>query len=248
MDVNAEAGSEFAPEADLASDGPPTAEHARLAASPDEVAAWRRWGPYVSARQWGTVREDYSADGNAWTYFPFDQSHARAYRWGEDGLGGICDITGTLNFALAVWNGNDDRIKERQFGVTGGQGNHGEDVKEYWWPVDATPTHSWADWLYRYPQAAYPYRELIAENARRTRTQREFELSDTGILDDDRFFDVRLTYAKAAPDDILITISATNRGPDTAPLHLIPHLWFRNTWAWAIRGATRIRRARPSPR
>lgn len=218
--------------AETSSDAAPTAEHARLAASPEDVAAWRRWGPYVASRQWGTVREDYSADGNAWDYFPFDQSHARAYRWGEDGLGGLCDITGTLNFALAVWNGNDDRLKERPFGLTNGQGNHGEDVKEYWWPVDATPTHSWADWLYRYPQAAYPYGELIDENARRTRDQREYELSDTGILAGDRFFDVRLTYAKAAPDDVLITVSATNHGPDAAPLHLLPHLWFRNTWAW----------------
>lgn len=227
MDVNADAGTESAL----------TAEHSRLAAAPADLAAWRRWGPYVSARQWGTVREDYSADGNAWDYFPFDLSHARAYRWGEDGLAGLCDIDGTLNFALALWNGNDDRLKERPFGVTNGQGNHGEDVKEYWWPIDATPTHSWADWLYRYPQAEYPYRKLVAENARRTRNQREYELTDTGILDDDRFFDVRLTHAKAAPDDVLITIEATNHGPDAAPLHLLPHLWFRNTWSWGDEGA-----------
>ncbi|MGX7681965.1 MGH1-like glycoside hydrolase domain-containing protein [Jatrophihabitans sp. DSM 45814] len=209
-----------------------SAEHARLAESPGASDPWRLWGPYVSGRQWGTVREDYSADGDAWAYFPFEQAHSRAYRWGEDGLGGICDRYGFLNFSVALWNGKDDRLKERLFGVTNPQGNHGEDVKEYWWAVDATPTHSYAEWLYRYPQAAYPYDDLVAENGRRGRDQPEYELNDTGVLDDDRFFDVVVQYAKASPDDICIRITATNHGPDAAPLDLLPQLWFRNTWAW----------------
>src|ERR1700712_2016490 len=209
-----------------------TAEHARLAESPAASDPWRLWGPYLSGRQWGTVREDYSADGDAWNYFPFEQSDARAYRWGEDGLGGICDRFGFLNFGLALWNGQDSRLKERLFGLTNPQGNHGEDVKEYWWARDATPTHSYAEWLYRYPQAAYPYAELVAENARRGRDQPEYELSDTGVLAENRFFDVSIKYAKAAPDDLCIRITATNHGPDPAPLELLPQLWFRNTWAW----------------
>ena len=212
--------------------GPVSAEHARLAESPAASDPWRLWGPYLSGRQWGTVREDYSADGDAWGYFPFEQAEARAYRWGEDGLGGICDRFGFLNFSLALWNGRDERLKERLFGLTNPEGNHGEDVKEYWWAVDATPTHSYAEWLYRYPQAAYPYQQLRVENASRGRDQAEYELSDTGVLDQDRFFDVTISYAKAAPDDICIRISATNHGPDPAELHLLPQLWFRNTWAW----------------
>ncbi|MGI8664500.1 MAG: MGH1-like glycoside hydrolase domain-containing protein [Jatrophihabitans sp.] len=209
-----------------------SAEHARLAESPAASDPWRLWGPYLSARQWGTVREDYSATGDAWGYFPFEQAEARAYRWGEDGLGGICDRFGFLNFSLALWNGQDCRLKERLFGLTNPEGNHGEDVKEYWWAVDATPTHSYGRWLYRYPQAAYPYTALRTENARRDRGQPEYELADTGVLAENRFFDVVLDYAKAAPDDICIRISATNHGPDAAPLHLLPQLWFRNTWAW----------------
>ena len=195
-------------------------------------APWRLWGPYQSGRQWGTVREDYSADGDAWNYLPFDQAHARAYRWGEDGIGGLCDAHGFLHLGLALWNEHDDRLKERWFGLTNGQGNHGEDVKEYWWALDATPTHSWGQLLYRYPQAAYPYAQLVDENARRGRDEREYELADTGVLADNRFFDVTLTHAKASPDDVLFTVTAVNQGPDAAPLHLVPQLWFRNTWAW----------------
>ncbi|MGH3495601.1 MAG: MGH1-like glycoside hydrolase domain-containing protein, partial [Sciscionella sp.] len=209
-----------------------SAEHARLAESPDSGSPWRLWGPYLSGRQWGTVREDYSADGNAWAYLPFEQAHRRAYRWGEDGLGGLSDRYGFLNFSLALWNGRDPVLKERLFGLTNGEGNHGEDVKEYWWALDSTPTHSWMSWLYRYPQAEYPYAELRAENARRTREDREYELADTGVLDGDRFFDVTISYAKAAPDDVAIVIEATNHGPDAAPLHLLPQLCFRNTWSW----------------
>ena len=190
-----------APAAPAAPAGPkahaaPTAEHARIAESPDDGDPWRAWGPYVSARQWGTVREDYSANGDAWADFPFDHAHVRAYRWGEDGLAGICDRFGFLNLAVAVWNRRDDRLKERLFGLTNGQGNHGEDAKEYWWHLDATPTHSYAEWLYRYPQAAYPYDELLTVNAERRRTDPEFELSDTGILAENRFFDVKVTHAK----------------------------------------------------
>jgi hypothetical protein len=208
------------------------AEHSRLAESPTATSPWRLWGPYLSGRQWGTVREDYSADGDAWSYLPFEQSHARAYRWGEDGLGGICDRFGFLNVAIAMWNGRDPVLKERAFGLTNSQGNHGEDVKEYWWPTDGTPTHSWMQWLYRYPQAEFPYERLRSENARRSKHDREYELIDTGVLDDDRFFDVQLSYAKAGPDDICLVVEATNHGPDAAALHLLPHVWFRNTWAW----------------
>ena len=195
-------------------------------------APWRLWGPYQSGRQWGTVREDYSADGNAWDYLPFDQAHARAYRWGEDGVAGLCDAHGFLHLSVALWNEHDDRLKERWFGLTNGQGNHGEDVKEYWWPLDATPTHSWGELLYRYPQAPFPYEQLVTENARRGRDDREYELADTGVLAENRFFDVTITHAKASPDDILLSVTAVNCGPDPAPLHLVPQLWFRNTWAW----------------
>ena len=192
---------------------PPTPEHARLAESPGESDPWRLWGPYVSGRQWGTVREDYSADGDAWKAFPFDQAHARTYRWGEDGLAGVCDRFGFLNLAVAMWNGRDDRLKERLFGLTNEQGNHGEDVKEYWWHVDATPTHSWAQWLYRYPQAAFPYADLITTNAARTRDEDEYELADTAVLAQDRFFDVEVTHAKAGPEDLLMTVTATKAQP-----------------------------------
>ncbi|MDQ2755559.1 MAG: glucosidase [Actinomycetota bacterium] len=213
---------------------PPSAEHARLAESPGDADPWRLWGPYVSGRQWGTVREDYSADGDAWASFPFEHAHRRAYRWGEDGLAGLSDRYGFLNLAVALWNGKDDRLKERLFGLTNPQGNHGEDVKEHWWPLDATPTHAWGQWLYRYPQGPFPYDELLAENdpAHRGRDQPEYELADTGVLDQDRFFDVEVTHAKASPDDVLVTVTVTNRGPDPAPLHVVPQLWFRNTWSW----------------
>ena len=209
-----------------------TPEHARLAQAPSDADPWKLWGPYVSGRQWGTVREDYSADGDAWGSFPFDHAHLRAYRWGEDGLAGLCDRFGFLNLGLALWNRADDRLKERLFGLTNAQGNHGEDVKEYWWALDATPTHSFGQWLYRYPQQAFPYAELVAENARRDRGDEEFELSDTGILEGDRFFDVQVTHAKASPTDICLEVTATNHGPDPAPLDLVPQLWFRNTWSW----------------
>lgn len=209
-------------------------ERGRLAESDDPKAAWRQWGPYVSARQWGTVREDYSADGDAWTHFPFDDAHRRAYRWGEDGLAGLCDIDGFLNVGVAVWNGNDDRIKERLFGLTNPQGNHGEDVKEYWWAIDGTPTHSYAHWLYRYPQAAFPYADLLAVNADRGPLEPEYELRDTGVLEGDAFFDVEVVHAKASPSDICIEITATNQGSEAAPLHLIPQIWFRNTWSWGL--------------
>jgi len=178
------------------------------------------------------VREDYSADGNAWDYLPFDEAHRRAYRWGEDGMAAVCDRFGFLNLGLALWNGQDDRLKERFFGLTNAQGNHGEDVKEVWWPTDATPTHSYAGWLYRYPQAAFPYDELRAANAARTRSDPEFELTDTGVLADDRFFDVAVTYAKASPTDLLMRIDVTNHGPEAGTLHLVPQAWFRNTWAF----------------
>ncbi|MFT4043965.1 MAG: glucosidase [Gordonia sp. (in: high G+C Gram-positive bacteria)] len=193
---------------------------------------WYLWGPYVSERQWGTVREDYSADGDAWSYLPHDHARSRAYRWGEDGLAGFSDITQNLCLALALWNGNDPILKERLFGLTGPQGNHGEDVKEYWWHLDSVPSHVWNHWRYHYPQAAFPYDELLATNQRRTRHDPEYELLDTGIFDDDRYWIVDVCYAKDAPTDILMSVSITNAGPDTATLHVLPTLWYRNTWSW----------------
>jgi hypothetical protein len=207
-------------------------ERTRLVQARTGEQAWKQWGPYVSLRQWGTVREDYSADGDAWNAFPFEQAVARSYRWGEDGLAAVCDRWQHLCFGISLWNGRDPFLKERLYGLTNGQGNHGEDVKEHWWPLDSTPTHSYMSWLYRYPQAAFPYEQLRAESARRTREDPEFELVDTGVLDHDRFFDVEVTYAKAGPDDLCIRITVTNQGPETAPLHLLPTVWFRNTWAW----------------
>jgi hypothetical protein len=209
-----------------------TAEHERLERDRLGREPWRRWGPYVSDRQWGTVREDYSADGNAWEYLPFDHSRSRAYRWGEDGIAGISDIKQRLCLALAVWNGRDPILKERLFGLTNGQGNHGEDVKEHYYYLDATPTHSYLKMLYKYPQRPYPYADLVAENAKRNREQPEYELIDTGIFDDDRYFDIFVEYAKAGTDDILMRVTAHNRGPDSAELHLLPTFWFRNTWSW----------------
>ena len=209
-----------------------TAERTRLEQARTDEQRWKHWGPYLSLRQWGTVREDYSADGDAWRSFTHDQARSRAYRWGEDGLAGISDRWQHLCFGLALWNGNDAILKERLFGLTNGEGNHGEDAKEHWWPLDSTPTHSFMRWLYRYPQAAFPYERLLQENASRGRDQPEFELADTGIFDEDRFFDVEVIYAKAGPDDLCIRITVTNKGPEAATLHLLPTVWFRNTWAW----------------
>ena len=208
------------------------AERERLAQDREGSHRWKHWGPYVSLRQWGTVREDYSSDGDAWRSFPFDHARSRAYRWGEDGLGAVCDRWQHLCFGLALWNGKDPFLKDRLFGLTNGEGNHGEDVKEHWWPLESTPTHSYLSWLYRYPQAPFPYELLRQENASRSREQPEFELADTGVFDDDRFFDITITYAKAGPDDLCIRITAVNQGPETAALHLLPTVWFRNTWAW----------------
>ncbi len=198
----------------------------------DKLAPWWRWGPYVSDRQWGTVREDYSATGEAWEYFPFDVASKRVYRWGEDGIFGISDANQHLCFALALWNGKDDRLKERFFGLTGNQGNHGEDVKEYYFFLDNVPSHAYMRALYKYPHAPFPYQQLIEENRRRTKLDPEYELIDTGIFDDDRYFDVEVEYAKATPNDILIRISATNRGSEAHDVHLLPTLWFRNEWGW----------------
>jgi hypothetical protein len=197
-----------------------------------QAGDWYRWGPYVSERQWGTVREDYSPDGRAWDYLPHDHARSRAYRWGEDGLAGFCDIEQRLCLALALWNGRDPILKERTFGLTGEQGNHGEDVKEYWWYLDALPSHAWNRWRYHYPQRAYPYDDLIAENARRDRTQPEYELLDTGAFDENRYWIVEVHYAKADPDDILMRVQVTNAGPEADTLHVLPTAWFRNTWSW----------------
>jgi hypothetical protein len=208
---------------------PATVEQDRLER---DGSSWKRWGPYLAERAWGTVREDYSADGNAWKSFPHDHARSRAYRWNEDGLAGICDDRQFLCFALALWNGRDPILKERLFGLDGPEGNHGEDVKEYYFYLDSTPTHSYMKMLYKYPQAAYPYDDLVQTNARRGKDEPEYELFDTGIFTDDRYFDVFVEYAKAGPDDILIRITVANRGLEAAPLHLLPTLWFRNAWSW----------------
>lgn len=207
-----------------------TEEEKRLSEDREKTAHWRQWGPYLSERQWGTVREDYSAAGNAWDYFTHDQARSRAYRWGEDGLAGISDNHQRLCFALALWNGKDAYLKERLFGLTGNQGNHGEDVKEYYYYLDNTPTHSYMKFLYKYPQAAYPYDRLVEESRIRDRTKQEFELIDTGLFDQDRYFDIFVEYAKQVSNDILINITVYNRGPESHILHLLPTLWFRNTW------------------
>jgi hypothetical protein len=209
-----------------------TAESTRLQETGEQKIPWKKWGPYLSERQWGTVREDYSDSGNAWDYFSHDQARSRAYRWGEDGLAGISDDRQLLCFALALWNGQDPIVKERLFGLTNSEGNHGEDVKEYYFYLDSTPTHSYMKYLYKYPQAAYPYDELVATNRQRTRNDLEYELLDTGVFDQDRYFDVFVEYAKASPEDILIQIGVHNRGPQPATLHLLPTLWFRNLWSW----------------
>jgi hypothetical protein len=208
-------------------------EQARLRDADQGVAPWRKWGPYLSERQWGTVREDYSRDGNAWDYFSHDQARSRAYHWGEDGLAGISDERQRLCFALALWNGQDPILKERAFGLTNSEGNHGEDVKEYYFYLDNTPTHSYMKYLYKYPQAAYPYADLVATNRRRSKLDLEYELLDTGIFDADRYFDVFVEYAKQSPEDILVQITVHNRGPGQARLHLLPTLWCRNTWSFS---------------
>src|SRR5271154_1154644 len=209
-----------------------TAEALRLDEAREQAAPWRQWGPYLSERQWGTVREDYSKDGNAWDYFTHDQARSRAYHWGEDGLAGISDDKQRLCFALALWNGRDPILKERLFGLTNSEGNHGEDVKEHYFYLDSLPTHSYMKYLYKYPQTAYPYNDLAQTNQRRNRSDPEYELVDTGIFQGDRYFDVFVEYAKNTPEDILIQISVCNRGPDEAALDVLPTLWFRNTWAW----------------
>ncbi len=211
---------------------PLTQEEIRLQEDRERQVYWKRWGPYLSERQWGTVREDYSVDGSAWEYFPHEHARFRAYRWGEDGLGGISDSHARLCFALALWNGADPYLKERIFGLTGPQGNHGEDVKEYYFYLDSTPTHSYMNYLYKYPHAAFPYDDLVEENQRRGKLDPEYELLDTGIFAENRYFDVMIEYAKEFAEDILIQITVTNRGPDPQRLHLLPTLWFRNTWTW----------------
>jgi len=206
-------------------------EQTRLTEDREGKTPWKKWGPYLSERQWGTVREDYSPNGDAWNFFTHDHARSRAYRWGEDGIAGISDDKQRLCFALALWNGKDPILKERLFGLTNSEGNHGEDVKEYYFYLDSTPTHSYMKYLYKYPQAAYPYADLVETNRRRSRNEFEYELLDTGVFRDDRYFDVFVEYAKGGPEDILVRITAANRGPDAAELHLLPTLWFRNDWA-----------------
>src|SRR5438128_1411643 len=209
-----------------------TVESRRLAAANANTEPWRRFGPYLSERQWGTVREDYSPHGNAWEYLPHDHARSRAYRWGEDGLAGISEDQQRLCLSLALWNGKDPIFKERLFGLTNSEGNHGEDAKELYYYLDATPTHSYLKMLYKYPQREFPYGRLVEENRRRGKDQPEFELLDTGIFEDDRYFDVFVEYAKADAEDILMLVTVHNRGPETATIHLLPQLWFRNTWSW----------------
>jgi hypothetical protein len=216
----------------VASDSKRSAESRRLEEGSQREKNWQRWGPYLSERQWGTVREDYSEQGDAWEYFSHDQARSRAYRWGEDGLLGICDREGRLCFALALWNHRDPILKERLFGLTGPEGNHGEDVKECYYYLDSTPTHSYLRALYKYPQGAFPYAQLVEENRRRGKADPEFELVDTGAFEGDRYFDVFVEYAKAAPNDVLIRVTVANRGPDTATIDVLPTLWFRNNWSW----------------
>ena len=213
-----------------------TTESNRLTETREKNIPWKKWGPYLSERQWGTVREDYSDNGDAWNYFPHDQARSRAYRWGEDGIAGISDDKSRLCFALALWNGKDPIIKERLFGLTGSEGNHGEDVKEYYFYLDSTPTHSYMKYLYKYPQRAYPYSDLVETNRKRSRTEPEYELLDTGVFKDDRYFDVFVEYAKSSPEDILIKITIANRGPEAAKLDVLPTLWYRNNWAsWTVK-------------
>ena len=212
-----------------------------------QAGEWYQWGPYVSERQWGTVREDYSADGEAWDYLPHDHARSRAYRWGEDGMAGFCDVEQRLCLGLALWNGRDPILKERPFGLTGAQGNHGEDVKDYWWYLDAIPSHAWNRWRYHYPQAEFPYQDLISENGARSRHQPEYELIDTGVFDSDRYWIVEVHYAKADPDDLLMAIQLTNAGPEAATLHVLPTAWFRNTWSWDADAPKPVLAAAPGP-
>jgi hypothetical protein len=216
-----------------------TAEHARLSDADRGTGPWRDWGPYVSERAWGTVREDYSANGDAWNFFPHDHARSRVFRWNEDGMAAFCDSVQDWCLGLALWNGTDPILKERMFGLTGPQGNHGEDAKDYWWYLDGTPTHSWNTWRYHYPQTAFPYDDLVAENGRRDRSQPEYELLDTGIFDDGRYWVVTVDYAKAGPADLLMSITVENAGPDEATVHVLPTLWYRNTWSWGYPGHER---------
>ncbi|CAK0853000.1 unnamed protein product [Prorocentrum cordatum] len=213
-------------------------EHQRLAAADAGTVPWRKWGPYVSERQWGTCREDYGSDGNSWAYLGFQEAHQAAYRWGEDGIAGFCDEEQRLCLSVAMWNGKDPILKERLFGLSGPQGNHGEDVKEMYYYLDATPTNSYLKMLYKYPQKAFPYDEIRRKSATLGCNDPEYELMDTGIFDDDRYFDVTIEYARGGIDDILLRVIATNRGPDNAELHVAPQAFFRNTWSWA-EGAAR---------
>src|SRR5580700_7557453 len=209
-----------------------TAEQKRLNEARDQKVPWKKWGPYLSERQWGTVREDYSDNGDAWSYFSHDQARSRAYHWGEDGLAGISDDKQLLCFSVALWNGKDPILKERMFGLTNSEANHGEDVKEYYFYLDSTPTHSYMKYLYKYPHAAFPYVDLVRTNKLRNRCETEYELLDTGIFDQNRYFDVFVEYAKGSPEDILVQITVWNRGPEAAELHVLPTLWFRNQWSW----------------
>src|SRR6185437_7450503 len=208
------------------------AERQRLEEAGRRERHWKRWGPYLAERSWGNPREDYSPHGTAWEYFPHDHARSRAYRWTEDGILGICDNHQRICFSIALWNGRDSILKERLFGLSGNEGNHGEDVKEYYYYLDSTPTHSYLKGLYKYPQAAFPYAALVEENRRRGRGSPEYELIDTGVFTEGRYFDVFVEYAKADVDDVLIRITAINRGPERAKLHLLPTVWFRNTWSW----------------
>jgi hypothetical protein len=211
-----------------------TAEHKRLKDSEDRTSDWKNWGPYISDRAWGTVREDYSAQGSAWEFFPHDHARSRAYRWNEDGIGGFCNRMQNVCLAVALWNGRDPILKERYFGLTGHEGNHGEDVKEYYFYLDSTPTHSYAKMLYKYPQAAFPYEQLVQTNQHLGKQQSEYELYDAlrPVFEENRYFDIYIEYAKVEEEDILCRITAVNRGPEAAPLHILPHIWFRNTWSW----------------
>src|SRR6059058_1958227 len=208
---------------------PASVEQARLSSDGER---WKGWGPYLSERQWGTVREDYSPHGNAWEYFPHDHARSRAYRWGEDGIAGFSDREQRLCLAVALWNGRDPILKERLFGLTNGEGNHGEDVKELYYYLDATPSHSYLKALYKYPQREFPYSQMVVRNGRRGKGDPEFELIETRAFDDDRYFDVFIEYAKAGPTDVLMLVTAHNRGPEAADLQVLPHVWYRNTWSW----------------
>src|SRR4051794_31483265 len=221
---------------DQASRAADVTEQRRLNEAREAGIPWKKWGPYLSERQWGTVREDYSASGDAWNYFTHDQSSSRAYRWGEDGLGGISDDGQRLCFALALWNERDPILKERLFGLTNNESNHGEDVKEYYFYIDSTATHSYMKYLYKYPQREFPYRDLVETSRSRSRQEFEYELLDTGVFNDNRYFDVYVEYAKEDPEDILIQVTVHNRGPEAARLHVLPTLWFRNTWSWGKEG------------